>query len=255
MNIAQISDTHIALDTPDADQRLRDLSLTIADINALDPLPDLIIHSGDIAQSGRADEYARVLAVLSKARAPVYVVPGNRDDKRNLLAAFRAGPSYGYLASDSEFIDYAVEEYPVRLVALDTASSRSNKGAFNPERAARLAGLIAAEATKPIAVFMHHPPFEVMEGPDRLHFETREMLSLLDQALQSSGRVIAVFSGHVHRAVAGRIGSIRASVAPCTATTRRYGDYPASMERRPVYQVHRFDPDWGFVSETRIVAA
>jgi hypothetical protein len=35
MIIAQISDTHIALDSPDADRRIRDFELTIADINAL----------------------------------------------------------------------------------------------------------------------------------------------------------------------------------------------------------------------------
>jgi hypothetical protein len=39
MIIAQISDTHAALDSPDADQRIRDFERTIADINALDPVP------------------------------------------------------------------------------------------------------------------------------------------------------------------------------------------------------------------------
>ena len=46
MIIAQISDTHIALDTPDAEQRLQDFTLTIADINALDPGPDVISLTG-----------------------------------------------------------------------------------------------------------------------------------------------------------------------------------------------------------------
>src|SRR5436853_6672453 len=41
MIIAQISDTHVALNTSDADQRIRDFELTIADINALDPAPDV----------------------------------------------------------------------------------------------------------------------------------------------------------------------------------------------------------------------
>ena len=56
MIIAQISDTHFALDTPDADQRIRDFDHTIADINALDPAPDVIVHSGDIVHNGRRDE-------------------------------------------------------------------------------------------------------------------------------------------------------------------------------------------------------
>ncbi len=53
MIIAQISDTHIALDTPDADQRMRDFASTIADINALEPQPDVIVHTGDILYNGR----------------------------------------------------------------------------------------------------------------------------------------------------------------------------------------------------------
>ncbi len=62
MIIAQISDTHIALDTPDAERRLRDFERTIADINALDPAPDVIVHTGDIVHNGRPDEYAEAAA-------------------------------------------------------------------------------------------------------------------------------------------------------------------------------------------------
>ena len=143
--------------------------------------------------------------------------------------------------------------FGIRLIALDTLSSGSNKGDFCPERVRRLIELIDAETTKPIAVFTHHPPFEVTVGPDRLHFETTEMVSRLRQALQHSGRVVAVFSGHVHRAAAGYVGSIPATVVQCIATTLRKGEYPPHMKIRPVYQVHRFDPVWGFATETRIV--
>ncbi len=250
MIIAQISDTHLTLDTPDADQRMRDFALTIADINALDPQPDLVVHTGDIVHNGRQDEYARAVATLAKSRAPVYVLPGNRDDRENLRAAFAAG---GYLRADCEFIDYAVDEYPVRLIAVDTLSSASNKGDFCPERTRRLLDLIDAETTKPIAVFAHHPPFEVMVGPDRLHFETMEAMARLRGALEHSGRVVAVLSGHVHRAAEGHVGTIPASVVQSIATTLRKGHYPPHMRLHPVYHVHRFDPAWGFATETRIV--
>ena len=250
MIIAQISDTHIALDTPDADQRAQDFALTIADINALNPAPDVIVHTGDLVHNGRQDEYAQAVATLAKARAPVYVLVGNKDNRANLRAAFSA---CGYLAPDSEFIDYAVEDFPVRLIAVDTLSTGSNKGDFCPARARRLIDLIDAETTKPIAIFAHHPPFEVTVGPDPLHFETPEIMARLRRVLQHSGRVVAVFSGHVHRAAMGQVASIPATVMPCIATTLRKGAYPAHMKRRPVYQVHRFDPVWGFATETRIV--
>jgi 3',5'-cyclic-AMP phosphodiesterase len=249
MIIAQISDTHIALDTPDADQRMRDFTLTVADINALEPTPDVIVHTGDIVHNGRQDEYAQAVATLAKARAPVYVLAGNRDNRANLREAFSA---CGYLAPDSDFIHYAIDDYPVRLIALDTLSSDSNKGDFCHERVKHLIDLIDGETTKPIAVFTHHPPFEVTVGPDPLHFETRDIMSGLRRALQHSGRVVAVFSGHVHRAAAGHVAGIPATVMQSIATTLRKGEYPADMRRRPVYQVHRFDPVWGFATETRI---
>ena len=184
MIIAQISDTHIALDTPDADQRIQDFASTIADINALKPQPDVIVHTGDIVHNGRQDEYAQAVATLAKARAPVYVIVGNKDNRENLREAFSA---CGYLAPNSDFIDYAIDDYPVRLIALDTLSSGSNKGDFCRERVRNLIDLIDAETTKPIAVFTHHPPFEVLVGPDRLHFETRDILSRLRRACSTPG--------------------------------------------------------------------
>jgi Icc protein len=250
MIIAQISDTHIALDAPDADQRMRDFALTIADMNTLEPTPDVIVHTGDIVHNGRQDAYAQAVATLAKARAPVYVLAGNKDNRANLREAFSA---FGYLAPDTHFVHYAIDDYPVRLIALDTLSSSSNKGDFCSDRVRHLIDLIGGETTKPIAVFTHHPPFEVTVGPDRLHFESWDIMSGLRRALQHSGRVVAVFSGHVHRAAAGHVAGIPATVMPSVATALRKGEYPTDMRKRPVYQVHRFDPVWGFATETRIV--
>jgi 3',5'-cyclic-AMP phosphodiesterase len=98
MIIAQISDTHLTLDGPDSDRRIRDFALTIADINTLDPAPDVIVHTGDIVHNGRQDEYAQAVATLSTARAPVYVLAGNKDNRVNVRAAFSPR---GYVAADS----------------------------------------------------------------------------------------------------------------------------------------------------------
>lgn len=249
MIIAQISDTHLALDSGDADQRIGDFERAVADINALDPPADVIVHTGDIVHNGRGDEYTQAVRILAKARAPVYVMAGNKDAREPLRAAF-AGQ--GYLAPDTRFIDYAIEDFPVRIVALDTLDPGSNRGGFCAERVARLTELVDAETTRPIAVFTHHPPFEVLVGPDPIHFHSLDAMEALRRALQRSGRVVGVFSGHVHRAAFGRVGDIPASVVQCVATPLRKGDYPAAMTGRPIYQVHRFDPVWGFATETRI---
>jgi Icc protein len=248
MIIAHLSDSHIALDVPDADQRLADLDATVAAINGLVPSPDVIVHTGDIVHNGRADEYAHAAAILAKARAPVYVLTGNKDDRAHLREAFL---SRGYLRPDFPFVQYAIDSHPVRLVVLDTQSD-GNKGDFCCVRLQDLMKLLDADARKPIAVFTHHPPFLVPEGPEPLHFESAETMAVLARALNHSGRVAEVFSGHVHRAAFGYVGSIPATVMTATATPLRRGHYPNHLRNVPVYHVHRFDPVWGFVTETRL---
>lgn len=251
MIIAQITDTHLASDGADARRRVSDFARVIDDINALDPAPDVIVHSGDIVHNGRPEEYAEAAAILARAKAPVYVMAGNKDDRANLLAAFSG---LGYLDPESRFVDYAVDDFPVRLVMLDTSSESSNRGDFCGERLRRLSAMIDAGPDKPVAVFAHHPPFEVLVGPDRFHYDEPEALQALQEALQDSGRVISVFSGHVHRPFASQIGSIQAIVTTCVATPLRWGEYPAAMQSVPVYAIHRYDPEFGFSVETRIVA-
>lgn len=248
MIIAQISDTHISLDAPDADKRASDLALTIAHISALDPLPDAIVHTGDIVHTGQPGEYARAAAILANARSPIYVLAGNKDDRVKLRGAFSA---WECVEPNADFIQYAIDSLPVRLIAVDTLS-KGNKGGFCGERLRHLTDLIEAETTKPIAVFTHHPPFVVTEGPEPFHFESQYSVSMLSSALRRSGRVVAVFSGHVHRAAWGAVGGIPAMVMPAIATTLRHGRYPDHVKSHPVYQVHRFDPICGFSTETRI---
>lgn len=250
MIIAQISDTHIELDTPEGEQRLQDFANTIADINALEPQPDVIVHTGDIVHHGRQDEYAAALDILSKARAPVFVLAGNKDNRENLHEAFAPG---GYLSSTPDFIDYAVENFPVRLIMLDTMMLGSNKGDFCRERADRLIDMIDADISRPIVVFSHHPPYEVNEGPDAHHFKTKEMAVRLRKALLQKNRVTAVFTGHVHRAVRGDVKGLPGSSMPSIATNLRKGDYPPDKKSRPLYHLHRFDEQGGFITKTRFV--
>ena len=146
MLIAQISDTHITVDLPEASSRLDDLARTVAAINALDPAPDVVLHTGDLANRARAEEYAAAREVIAGLAAPFFPVPGNRDDRRLLRETFLTGPC---LAPESGFVQYVVDGFPVRLVGLDTHSGESQQGRFCPERARIAGGALAAGAERP----------------------------------------------------------------------------------------------------------
>ena len=252
MIIAQISDTHIALDAEDADQRIRDFERTIADINALTPAPDIIIHSGDIVHNGRADEYEKAAEILAGAVRPVYLMVGNKDDRTAVRAAF---PTHTYLQDDADYITYEIPDLPVRIVVLDTLDPENNKGDFCTDRRRRFTRLMARNPHKPTAVFAHHPPILVDEGPEALHFGSPSIMQSFCDALLSSGTVIALFCGHVHRSVTGHVGPIPVSVATSNSTTLRWSDYPDHLKSCPVYHLHTYDPDYGFSTATKIVPA
>jgi len=250
MIIAQISDTHIALDAEDTDQRIQDFNTVITDINALVPQPDLIIHTGDIVHNGRQDEYAKAIDILSKAKAPVYAIVGNKDNRTHMREAFA---NFGFLSTQSNFIDYIVDDFPINLIMLDTLCPDSNLGDFCQDRLNHLDEMINRGMQKPVAIFMHHPPCEIYVGPNLIHFKNPDNMLELCKVLQQADNVISIFSGHVHRSTIGRVDDIPVTVMTAVATTLRWGEYSNQMRLHPTYYIHRFDKNFGFVTETRIV--
>ncbi len=248
MIIAQISDTHIDLDGPQSADRRRYLELCVDDINGLDPLPDVVIHTGDLTNSGNPQEYDAAKKIFRNLSAPLYVTAGNRDDRSALRSAF---PADDYLLPDSPFLQYRVDDFPVRLMVLDTLSEDSNKGDYCTVRADSLSAALAEDTTRPTAVFMHHPAFEVVESDYPFQFESRDAIARIGQVLNRHGCVIHAFCGHTHRATAGTIGDVPVSSTPSVAVDLRLGTYPDAFQTIPLYQIHRFDAKHGFVSEMR----
>ena len=120
MLIAQITDLHISLPGRRAHDLYRTgehLARWVERLNGLEPAPDLVLATGDLVNDGEAEEYASLAALLAPLRMPVYLIPGNHDDRENLLAGF---PGHAYLPRDSEFLHYVVEGHPLRLIGLDT---------------------------------------------------------------------------------------------------------------------------------------
>ena len=175
---------------------------------------------------------------------------GNKDDRANLRETFS---QHAYLQECGEFIAYAIEDLPVRIIVVDTLNPGSNKGEFCEDRLAGLTAMFAQDTARPVAVFAHHPPFLVQEGPDALHFESQETMLRFRQALRACATLTAVFCGHVHRGVAGTVGPVPVLVMPCIATSLRRGEYPKALTTSPIYHLHRFEPDGVFTSELRIV--
>ena len=255
MLIAQLSDTHLKAgddEDPRWGSRENDLRACVADINDLDPMPDAVIHTGDMTQHGRAAEFAHARELLAALEAPLYVPPGNRDGRKGMARAFAED---GYMMADGAFVHYAVEDHPVRLVAVDSLDDNgSNKGDLCHARLAALDATLAEAPAWPTVLFMHHPPFDVPTAPDPFAYQHRQAAADLAAVVsRHCQQVVRIFTGHMHRPWTAMVGGIAASTVPSVAADLRKGHYAPSMAGRPVYQVHRFEADRGFVSETRLV--
>lgn len=208
MIIAQISDPHIT--DAEGSESVANLQRAVAHLMQLPALPDVVLVTGDCANSGTAAEYDRFRALLRPLTMPVYVIPGNHDDRAAMQQAFG---SQGMQPLDG-FIQYVVDMGPVRLIALDTHVPQRADGALCTERLQWLDARLAEFPTRPTLIFMHHPP--LLTG-----LTVFDQIGLAD--MDAFGTIIArapqverIVAGHVHAAMLRRFhGTI---VMTCPAT-------------------------------------
>ncbi len=248
MIIAQISDTHIDPDHDNGPARLRDLEACVDDLNSLDPAPDIVIHTGDMAHNGDDEKYCLAFDILEKLNVPLLVCPGNRDERSLLRDKFCMGH---YLSPGSPYLQYAVDDFPVRMVALDTLNDQNNQGAYCQDRADSLRAYLSSDTTKATVVFMHHPPFEVTESKFPLQYDPWEGAERLASALKDQNHVVRGFCGHAHRDTTGSVEGIPFSCVPSVARDLRLGEFQPELENVPLYHIHTFDDVDGFRTETR----
>lgn len=214
MLIAQLSDTHVcapgALSNGVVDTNPW-LRRAVAQLAGLAPRPDAVLITGDLADTGRAEEYAELRKMLAPLSMPVYVIPGNHDDRALLRAAFS---DHAYLPRDGRFVQYVVDHFPLRLIGLDTVIPGQPGGLLCEERLAWLKARLEEAPDKPSVVFMHHPPFPTGMSADHNGCRNGAALGAL---IADHPRVERVLCGHFHRPVQMRWYGTIASICPSTA--------------------------------------
>lgn len=230
LQLVQISDTHISIDAP---QRMSDLENCVQAINQLKVPPELVIHTGDIAHNGSPQEYHSAHQLLSQLTVPYFVMAGNRDKRPELLSEF-ADKRYKLAANG--WVQYSIEQYSVRLLMVDTVSEHSNKGQLCAERLDHLEAMLMANTTKPVALFLHHPPYEAVGIPDPFQYEDWNDVENLTALLSRFSNICGMYCGHVHRFIDGSIAGVEASAISCLAGDLRKGEVTEADRKQPVFK-------------------
>jgi 3',5'-cyclic-AMP phosphodiesterase len=255
MLIAQISDMHVKPEGALAYRRVETttfLARCIAQICRMTPRPDVVLATGDLVDGGRPNEYERLRGLLTPLPMPVYLIPGNHDDREALRDGFT---DHAYLPRDGAFIQYVIDRHPVRLIALDTLVPGKGSGLMCEQRIAWLAARLAEAPERPTVIFMHHPPFTTgIKHMDRLGLEGARAMG---DVVKRHPQVEAVLCGHLHRPIQVRWCGTLASTAPSTAHQVALdlgdGGVAAFTMEPPAFLVHVWGPDTGLVSHTSYV--
>jgi Icc protein len=225
MLLCQISDPHIVekgalaygrVDTP------RMLEQCVARILALPRRPDAVVATGDLTDDSDPAQYGLLAEILSPLALPLYLAVGNHDDRAALRAAF---PSHRHLAGEDGFVQYAVDDFDVRLVVLDTLVPGKPGGRLCEKRL-RWLDRTLAQSDRPTIVAQHHPPFATgLSFMDRMSLEDPDAEAAVIARYRHVERVIA---GHHHRNAQARFAGTVASICPSAAHQLRLDLVPGA---------------------------
>lgn len=256
MLIAQITDTHIkaggrlAYGTVDSADKL---ARCVEHVNRLTSRPDIVLMTGDLVDAGRPEEYDVLRRLIAPLDMPIFVIPGNHDERGALREAFA---DHDYLPSGGEFLHYTVEDYPLRLICLDTTVPGEPGGLMCAERLAWLDARLG-EDRRPTAIFMHHPPF--LTGIRNMDAQNCRNGAALGELLTRHPQVVRLLCGHVHRAIQLHWYGVTASIAPSPSHSVAYDlrdDAPHELVLEPpACEIHHWREDTGLISHLTFIGA
>ncbi len=211
-SFVQVSDSHLGF-AADANRDVTaTLQLAIDRINALQPAPAFLLHTGDLTHSQKPGEFDTLAETLKSAKASkVFFVPGEHDvfadDGKEYLNRYGKGT----LGQGWHSFDYN----GVHFIGLNNVSDlkAGGLGALGTEQVEWLEKDVAAlSSSTPIVVFAHIPLWAVYPqwgwGTD----DAEQALSYL----RRFGSV-TVLNGHIHQILQKVEGNITFHTAMSTA--------------------------------------
>jgi 3',5'-cyclic-AMP phosphodiesterase len=249
IRIAQISDLHIKppgalaygrVDTAQALERC------VAALNELVPAPDLVVISGDLADTPAVEEYEHLKRLLAPLKLPFAGIPGNRDSRDMMRAAF---PDGAYAFSSGP-LNQKVETGGLDLVLLDSSVAGKPHGELDTATLQWLDATLASRADRPALLFLHHPPFVA----GIWHMDRQNLVNAGELApiIERHPCVRLIATGHVHRAVLTVFAGVPATICPApnhaVDLDLAHLREPSFKIEPPAFHLHCWFPDGGFGS-------
>jgi Icc protein len=248
VHIAQISDLHIKspdtlaygrVDTAGALERC------VTALNEFAPKPDLVVISGDLADTPTAAEYEHLKRLLAPLKVRFVSIPGNHDSRQLMRAAFPQ-PYTSALGP----LNQRVGVGGVDLVLLDSSVHGKPHGELDAPTLQWLEATLVSSPDRPALLFLHHPPFKA----GIWHMDRQNLLNAgeLASVVRRHPRVQLIATGHVHRATLTMFAGIPTTICPApnhaVDLDLDHLREPSFKVEPPAFHLHSWFPGEGFGS-------
>ncbi|WP_398483979.1 phosphodiesterase [Tardiphaga sp.] len=242
--IAQITDLHIKAPGELAYNKVdtaKALERCVAELNALEPRPDLVVISGDLVDTPTPGEYEHLWRLLAPLKIPFIGVPGNHDGRDMMRAAF---PDWAY-AHVAGPLDQARTIGPLDVILLDSHVPGKPYGTLEQETLAWLDATLGSSNDRPALLFLHHPPFRT--GIEHMDVQDLHNAGELGVIVRKHPRIRIVAAGHVHRATLTTFAGTVATICPAPnhAVDLDLAEVrpPSFRVEPPAFHLHVWFPD------------
>jgi 3',5'-cyclic-AMP phosphodiesterase len=245
--IAQISDLHIKPPGQLAYGRVdtaRALERCVAALNEFRPSPDLVVISGDLADTPLVEEYHDLTRLLAPLKLPFAAIPGNHDSRDMMRAAF----SKATYAFPSGALNQKIEIGGLDLLLLDSSVPGEPHGTLDAPTLTWLDAALSSSADRPALLFLHHPPFTT----GIWHMDRQNLLNASELAaiIRRHPRTLAIACGHVHRATLAMLAGIPCTICPvpnhAVDLDLDHLREPSFKVEPPAFHLHAWFPGEGF---------
>lgn len=182
---------------------------------ALDPAPDVLVFTGDLADLGEPEAYAVLRAlvepVAEQCGARVVWVMGNHDDRAAYAVGLRDAAASDAPQDEVHDVD------GLRIISLDTSVPGFHHGEITATQLTWLADVLATPAEHGTLLALHHPPIPVPMLEPAALIELQDQAALADVVRGSDIR--AIIGGHFHYSSWSTFAGIPVSVASSTCYT------------------------------------
>jgi 3',5'-cyclic AMP phosphodiesterase CpdA len=239
--LVQITDTHVVergkLLYDKADTALH-LAETVNEINAMRPQPDAVLITGDLVERPGPVTYSHFQDLIEPLKAPTYLMPGNHDSPEFMAEFFADTPMF---PAEAPHYQYAIDDFPLRILMLNSHLDRSELPAFGPRRMEWLQNELQ-KSNKPTLVAIHHPPMKT--GIGFIDMVGEEWYRELAPLFRSNPHVKKIICGHGHVDLNGMLGAIPVqmvgSIAHQLIAGRVLDVAPSFENRRVPPMLHHF---------------